>query len=235
MISDEEKSKLIAFGQHIEKDIQFQTKQMFQYRPSLPGFGEIEGDEFIRYDLGVTFSLSHLMKVAENNPGSNMAQQVGLIFASEIIMSLFYKVLMIFDVNINVINAPSAQSIVNFAKYHKESTILCSPEDLWEFQSLDDYEDENLMDFCGPNEPYQVGKIGRTSVVNNPTQLIHDKSIILLTKPLIEYGVAVNRETITTYDVKDDDIEVIYNPVDVYYRLAADLDSFKTFNINAED
>jgi len=235
MISDEEKKHLIAFGQHIEETLQDETQQYFQYRPSLPGFGDIEGDEFIKYDLGVTFSLSHLVKVNEDNPNASMSQQVGLIFASEIVMTLFHKILLIFDIQTNTIHTDSVEAIVNFGNLHEKSTILCSLEDLWQFEKHKDYEEQNLKEYCGPSEPFPVGKIKMNTIYCNPLQLLSDKSIYLLTKPLIEYGIAINRENVTTYEVKEDDVEVVFNPADIYYRVSADIDSFKTFNLNENE
>jgi len=232
MFSDEEKSKLIAFGQDIDEKLQYQTKQIFRYRPPLPGFGEVKDNNYVRYDLGVTFSLVHLHKILENNPGSRMDQDVALILTNEIVMSLFRRILTILELETNIINAKCELSIINYAKVYEEPIILCSPEDLYRFQSHDDYVDSNLQGFCGPGEPYQVGTIDRILIFSNPVQLIHDKTIYVLTHPIIEYGISSERETICKYEVKDNDVEVTYNPVDIFYKAVQDTDNFKIFNIN---
>jgi hypothetical protein len=234
MITDGEKNRLIAFGQHIEEKLRTQIHRNFLLRPHLPGHSDIEGGHYLKYNLNITFSLKHLLKTHDSNKNANITEQVALVFVNEIMLSLFSRIINSISIGTSV-NAKSINSIINYARRLEIAIIISGSSNILGFREHVDFKENSNIFNVGPNEPYMIGQINNIYIYENPIELNSDKSIYLITSPVIDYGIAINRETILNFTIKENDVEVSYNPIDVFYKIAGNTDSFKTFYINDKE
>lgn len=231
-MDDDRKSELIKLGEKIEETLQYIVESVLYHHPVVPGYGILSEGPFTKYDMRITFSLNQLLSIFEEDDKLNMAEQVALVFSNEISLSLIKKVIDTLGLQRNIIYTDNFNGILNYAKVHKTPYIICSQEELVIIREHFDFKyNSNILE-CGPNETYKAGTIDHVEIYCNPMQSISDNSIYLLTSALIEYEFDTDRDITSTYSNLEDDVHITYNPVDIYYKQSADIDSFKRFKIN---
>lgn len=231
-MGDEEYQELLELSSKIEDELQDHIVNEFEARPFLPGYGIIKDTEYKKYDITITFSLNTLYSISISDPDINLSHDVALIFTSEIMKTLFIKVLGTLSLNNNTINVEHASNIISYAKLNEAPNIILGKNDLDKFTKLDGFTPMSLKNYVSTGEVHLVGMIDNVYIFYNPLQELSDNSIYLLTDILIDYDIDTSNGITSTYSKVIDDVQVTYNAASVLYKQSANLDSINCFNIN---
>jgi hypothetical protein len=227
MLSKRESSSLIKIGQDIESKLEEKIKRNFLINPFLPGYGLDDEYDYDVFNVKITFSLKSLRESIESFPEYDISDEVANIFIENINKMVYSKLEEVLKSELNPFKTKNAESILKFLKINRNSSLICSESDSITFEMHHEFKPNEIHLLIPDDYPYLVGEIYGIPIYINPLQ--EKGKIITILKPILDYGIAVQRDSFSKYILQEDDVVVEYSPVSLYYNIQSNLEDHKIF------
>lgn len=228
MLSNSEKEILKDFGSNISKNLIEVIKREFMVSDQLPGYGDIseESETYMRFNMKIRFSLSSLYSLYPELTMSEITEYISVVFINSLNKLVYDTEKDHFSTELNTWNIDNVNQMINFVKIHKNSTIICNMADFQELSEHENFKSIDIVLSTHADVPTLTGSIEGVSIyIDNG---IEPGTFVSVLVPILDYGI-IEREDNYLFFESDDDIEIEYSPIDIFYNIEIDHGKFKTF------
>jgi hypothetical protein len=160
-------------------------------------------------------------------PRYDIVQEVANIFVENVSKLVYYKLEEVLNNELNPFKTNNAESILKFLKINKHSYLICSESDSITFEMHEKFKPYEISFATPIDYPYLVGEIYGIPIYINPLQ--EKRKIVTMSRPILDYGIVVKKESFSTYTLQEDDIIVDYEPVTLYFNIQSGTEDHKIF------
>lgn len=228
MLSNTEKENLKDFGVNISKNLIEVIKREFMVSDQLPGYGDINEDSesYMTFNMKIRLSLSSLYSLYPELSMSEITEYISIIFINSLNKLVYDTEKDHFSTELNTWNIDNVNQMINFVKIHKNSTIICNMADFQEISGHENFKPIDIALSTHSDIPTLTGSIEGVSIyIDNG---IENGTFVSVLVPILDYGI-IEREDAYLFFESDNDIEIEYSPIDIFYNIEIDHGKFKTF------